>query len=414
MPNTRPHLFAVLALAALAILAGQGGPARADPTDTDHWVQAWGASLHQLSADKLPKIQARTLIQSARVSIGGNAARIKISNEAAKDSLKIGAASVVLKTTRTCENCNTPIKLTFGGSPSIEIPPGAPALSDALALPIPALSELEIRLYVEDPSTLQTGNNLMGGAAQISAPGDYTSAKEVPIAQPLNGHALLSGIEVRTDRTANVVIAIGDSLTRGLHVNQCWPDRFAERAASSKRSKPISIVNAGIGGDMLMHGDIVNGQARFNRDVLAATGATHVILLMGTNDIGRTSIAFRAPNQATTAITAKELIGAYEQMIARAHAHGLKIYAGTIMPFSGAEKTFPGYYTDEGEKVRLEVNHWIRNSKKFDAVIDFDQIMRDPINTNSLSPKYDSGDHLHTNPAGDEAMANAIDLSLFE
>lgn len=155
----------------------------------------------------------------------------------------------------------------------------------------------------------------------------------------------------------------------------------------------------------------VSALARFDRDVLSVSGVTHVVVLEGINDIGMIGLQFGAPAPDPKDVpTADDIIGGYQQLIARAHAHGLRIVGGTLLPFEG---TTNGYYTPHKEKMRQAINQWIRTSSTFDAVIDFDAVTRDPQQPTKLLPAYDSGDHLHPGDAGYQAMANAIDLSLF-
>jgi lysophospholipase L1-like esterase len=170
----------------------------------------------------------------------------------------------------------------------------------------------------------------------------------------------------------------------------------------------MGVLDVGIAGNRVLH-DIIgpNALARFDRDVLVQTGVTHVIVLEGINDIGFSGIGF--PDQA---VSADEIIAGHKQLIERAHARGLKIFGGTLTPFEGT--IFPGYFTPEGEAKRQAVNAWIRTSGEYDAVIDFDAAIRDPMHPSRMLPLYDSGDHLHPGDAGYEAMADAIDLKLFK
>ena len=204
---------------------------------------------------------------------------------------------------------------------------------------------------------------------------------------------------------SRAIVTLGDSITDGLHstadANKRWPNRLADRLRSQAGGSRLAVLNAGISGNRILH-DMVgtNASARLDRDVLVQSGARYLIVLLGINDIG-------FPGAASTG----EIIAGHRQIIARAHAMGLKVYGGTLTPF---QAFLPGiYYTSDGEATRQAVNQWIRTSKAYDAVIDFDKALRDPRNPAAMRAAYDSGDNLHPNDAGYQAMADAVDLSLF-
>jgi len=220
---------------------------------------------------------------------------------------------------------------------------------------------------------------------------------------------LLARVEVATTTPVATVVAFGDSLTDGMrstaNANNRWPDQLARRLAAERNSAGVAVLNAGITGNrVLSDGPApqqgVNALARFDRDVLLQPGVTHVVVLEGTNDIG---LAGQSPSP-----SAADLIVAHQQLIERAHARGLRIYGATLAPFEGAI-----YWTKEGEAKRVALNQWIRTSRAYDGVIDFDAVLRDPAAPTKFLPQYDSGDHLHPNDAGYQAMGNAVDLSLF-
>jgi lysophospholipase L1-like esterase len=239
-------------------------------------------------------------------------------------------------------------------------------------------------------------------------PGDTTSDAG-PITGPATYRAFLSGVEVESAAApAPVIVAFGDSITDGFQsttgTDRRWPDRLAERLAAKKPGRPLGVVNAGIGGNrVLSNGAIaVFGQSaltRFDRDVLSVPGVTHVIVLEGVNDLGSSK---------TNPPTAEALIGGYRQIIARGHAHGLKVIGATILPYGGA-----AYFGEPGEAARQAVNHWIRDSHAFDAVIDLDAAIRDPARPERMRADLQSGDWLHPNDAGYRVMGDAVDLSLF-
>jgi lysophospholipase L1-like esterase len=205
-------------------------------------------------------------------------------------------------------------------------------------------------------------------------------------------------------------VAFGDSITDGAtstpETNHSWPSLLAERLAASAAAANIAIVNHGISGNrLLLDGTGTNALARFDRDVLSQAGVKWLMILEGINDIGQALRTGAAPE---AAITADDVIGAYKQMIDRAHTHGIKVIGCTLTPYVGAT-----YASDAGEAVRSAVNNWIKTGGGFDAVVDFDAATRDPGNPKQFLPAYNNTDHLHPNDTGYKAMADAVDLTIF-
>jgi len=206
------------------------------------------------------------------------------------------------------------------------------------------------------------------------------------------------------------IATFGDSITDGTRstadTNNRWPDHLARRLAAQGNGQ-LAVMNLGIAGNRLLSeapgyaASGINALARFERDVIAQPGITHVIVMEGINDIGLAGKNERP--------SADDLIAAHRQMIERAHARGLRIYGATLTPFEGA-----AYFTQEGEAKRLAVNRWIRTSGMYDGVIDFEMIVRDPSAPTKILPAYDSGDHLHPDDAGYKAMGESVDLALFK
>jgi lysophospholipase L1-like esterase len=282
--------------------------------------------------------------------------------------------------------------------------------SDAVNLTVPPMSDLAIDLFL--PGDL-TQSNLTShfGAYQtnyVSNTGNFAGAAEFPVSSTTPSWFFLGRVQVTAPAQVGAVVAFGDSITDGTRstadTNSRWPDQLAKRLLA-KPGNIRGILNAAIAGNRLLtEANIpfgINALARFDRDVLAQTGATHVIVLEGINDIG---MARDAPVP-----SADDLIAAHEQMVERAHSHGLKIFGATLTPFEGA-----AYFTPAGEVKRQAFNTWMRTNKLYDGIVDFDAVVRDPQNPTKILPRYDSGDHLHPNDAGYEAMGSAIDLKLFE
>jgi lysophospholipase L1-like esterase len=191
-----------------------------------------------------------------------------------------------------------------------------------------------------------------------------------------------------------------------MNSDMSWPSVLARRFGPQKQVPPRAVINMGISGNrVLKEGAGSSALARFDRDVLSRPGAKWVVLLEGINDISFSSIPGLP---ASEKVSAADIITGYRLLIGRAHLHGLAIIGCTLTAFEGVPT-----FTQDGEKMRQEVNRWIRESGEFDAVVDLDAATRDPAAPTKLLAAYDSGDHIHPNDAGNKAMAEAIDLKLF-
>ena len=355
-----------------------------------------------------PTFQDQTLVQTMRLSSGGARLRVRFTNEYGRTPLVIGAARVALAAAGGVPAVER--ELTFSGRAGVSVPPGAPMLSDPVALPTRALSTLKIAIHLPE-TTPECSCHVVGGSdIAISPKGDYTRRPFQPArALYLGYRAFLSEVDVERPGPGRVVVAFGDSITDGYQsttdTDRRYPDRLAERLSKRFPNGNVAVVNAGISGNRLLaDGRFVSmGQsalARFDRDVLSVPGVTHVIVLEGVNDIG---VGAAAPPAAA------DLIGAYRQLIARAHAHGVKVVGATLLPYEGA-----AYFRPEGETVRQAVNAWIRTGREFDRVADLDAVLRDPSRPSRMRADLQSGDWLHPNDAGYRAMGDAIDLKALD
>jgi lysophospholipase L1-like esterase len=333
--------------------------------------------------------------------------RVVLSNAFGTAPIQIGAGDVALRSTGATINGASSKPLTFAGAASASVLPGATLVSDPVDLAVAPLSELVVDLFV--PGELGTGPSPLtahNGASQtnyLSQPGDFTGAPVLPVVGTTGAWFLLSRIEVMAPANAAAVVTFGDSITDGarstVDTNNRWPDHLARRLSAAKQ--PVAVLNAGISGNrVLSDGAGVSALARFDKDALMQTGVTHVVVMEGINDIGL--------GGASPSPSAADIIAGHRQLIERARARGLKIYGATLTPFEGA-----AYYTVEGEAKRQAVNEWIRTSKAYDGVIDFDALTRDPAAPTRMLPAYDSGDHLHPGDAGYKAMGESVDLALF-
>jgi lysophospholipase L1-like esterase len=388
-----------------------------------HWVGTWEASPAPQLADEAQMrhgklvFENQTIREIVHTSIGGNTVRVRLSNAYGKDTIEIGAAHIALHAQGANIAAGSDHVLTFGGHPGIAIPPNAPVLSDPVQLNAPAGGDLAISIFL--PKATE-GSGIHYAAQQTSyvAQGDETSAAELSDPGKITSWVFLTGVDVLAPESGSAIVAFGDSITDGAHstidANHRWPNLLADRLLAQHGKKEISVLDAGIGGNRILHDAAtnvrfgVNALARFNRDVIAQSGVKYVIVLEGINDLGHAGAS--AP--ASETVSAEQIIAGLEQMIARAHEKGLKIFGATLTPFEGTLS--PGYFTPEKEIKRKAINEWIRTSGAFDGVIDFDKAVRDPNHPDRMLPTYDSGDHLHPGDAGYKAMADAVPLGLFK
>jgi lysophospholipase L1-like esterase len=393
----------VIAAVAFAVATLAANPtALAGPGNGDqHWVGTWSASPQDPDAAIPVSVLGftdQTLRQIVHTSIGGDVVRVRFTNEIQATPLSIGAAHIALRDSGASIVPGSGRTLTFGGSPSIIVSPGAHVVSDPVDLDVPALGDLAIDLYLPGPTGPTTFHRRSFQTTYISLVGNHTGVATLPIDSTTLSWFFLKGVEVMASTQTGAVVTLGDSITDGTNstpdTNNRYPDHLARRILALQGNQKLGVLNQGIAGNRVVEGGRgPTAQARFDRDVLAQTGVTHVIVLEGIND------------SSNTVFQADRIIAGHHQMIERAHAKGLKIYGATLTPAGS---------TGIREANRQAVNAWIRTSGEYDSVIDFDEVTRDPNNPTFFLPIYDSGDHLHPNDAGYEAMADAIDLKLFK
>ena len=399
MRYSRVAMSAAALILLLCVGASAGTPA-------GKWVEAWYspplAPTAVLTFGDVRIFAHQTVRQVVRLESGGERVRIRLTNELGLAPVKIGSVHVALSSPNAVTDPGTDHVLTFGGKPDAVIPVGQALVSDPVEMTVTAFADLAISIYY--PERLAPAGHLL--QVHLSPKGDHGADPDWRDSTPARAPALVSGVEVETGPAHHVLVTFGDSITEGAGAtpgtNMDYPEQLARRLEHSSAGSSWVVINSGISGNRLLHeGSGPSALDRFERDALDIPGVSAIIVLEGINDIGW---AFDA-NGDTGPVSPADLIGAYKQLIARAHARGLKIFGGTILPYEDA-----GYYHPEGEAVRAAVNDWIRTSGAFDGVIDFEQAVRDPQHPTRYRGADQSGDNLHPNDAGYRAMSEAVDL----
>jgi lysophospholipase L1-like esterase len=412
----------LLALAAtIAVFTGSRPAAAAGrKPDAVSWVTSWGAGPQAAGRDTLAAagFDNQTVRDVIFASVGGDPIRLELTNAYGASPLRIGRVTVAVAGPDGGLAPGTTHSVTYRGRASFQIPAGAQVLSDPVAMRVWPLQELAVSVYLPDQTGPATYHSQAFQVNWASVPGDHTADQDASaFVVPTTSWYYLSGLIVRSAGADGTVVAIGDSITDGVgsavDANARWPNDLARRL-DAVSGPTLAVADEGIGGNRVLTDSPsygVSAEARFERDVLDQPGVRDVIVLEGINDIGFSPVvAYRGTEgyvRMGTEVTAGQIIAGYQQLIAAAHARGLRIFGATLLPFQGA-----GYYNAAGEATREAVNAWIRTSGAFDGVIDFDRVMRDPADPLRLNPAYDSGDHLHPNDAGYQAMANAINLAM--
>jgi lysophospholipase L1-like esterase len=413
-----------LSFAALFLLAFAPGrlaaaqTATLPPAQSQTWTGTWAASQqlpepqNSLPAADLSDVTFRQIFH---LSLGGAALRVHLSNAFGTEPLHFTSVHIARPVSPSSPAIDpaSDKALTFSGSSDVTVPAGAEYISDPIDYPVVPLSNLAVTFHLDAAPARQTGHP-GSRATSYYVHGDHVSEADLPTAKKVDHWYQVAGIDVSASQNAVAIVALGDSITDGhgatTNGNDRWTDVLAQRLQASPATRSLSVLNQGIGGNHLLTDGLgPNVLARFDRDVLAQTGVRYLIVFEGVNDLGGLTREHEA-TPAEHALLVRRILAAYQQVVLRAHAHGITVIGATITPYTGSDYYHPG---PASEADRQAINQWIRAAGHFDAVIDFDKTVRDPLQPSRLLPAFDSGDHLHPSPAGYRAMADAIPLALF-
>jgi lysophospholipase L1-like esterase len=404
-------LIAFVASCAWAQTAVQPAPAKSV------WVSTWSASQQLVEPQNALAggLQDVTVRQVFHLSVGGSLLRVHLSNAFGTRPLHFTSVHIAhpLSPSSAAIDVKSDRQLRFAGNSDVTIPPGAEFISDPLDDPVAPLSDLAVTFHLNALPAMETGHP-GSRATSYYGQGDFAGSANLVEPKQVDHWYQISEIDVQTMPKAATVVVLGDSITDGhgatTNGNDRWTDVLARRLQGMPETRNIGVSNQGIGGNHLLTDGLgPNALARFDRDVLGPAGVRWAIVFEGVNDLG--GLALRGEvSPAEHATLVNRVLAAYQQIIERAHAHGLHVYGATVTPYVGSGYYHPGPLS---EKDRQRVNDWIRAAGHFDAVIDFDSALRDPQHPDRLLPAYDCGDHLHPSPAGYRVMGSVVSLALF-
>ena len=388
----------LLPIAALLLAAAGPMPSTVAP----RWVPGWSAppiGYEPAIRDGLGRpFRDETVRQEVRIGTAGRQVRLRLTNELSDDPLRIGAVSVMRLDAAGAPVPGSLTPLRFAGAAAAIVPPRGAMLTDPLDYRVAAGERLAVSIHYPGEAAPPAHAQMVEIAA-----GDATGQAAWSAPRRARAAGVVSAVDVSGSAATRVLVTFGDSITEGAGASpgkaMSWPDQLGRMLAGSPKGGCWAIANAGISGNRLLgSGRGPAALARFDRDVLAVPGATHVVLLEGINDIGKVGDPATQRQPA-----AAELIAAWDQLLVRAHDRGLKVIAATLLPYEGA-----AYADAAGEQRRQTVNRWIRtNAARFDAVIDFDTAMQEPGRPTVMRLSDQIGDHLHPNDAGYTRMAQA-------
>ena len=374
-----------------------------------HWVATWATAeqvVEPHNCPPAPGLGNNSIRQIVQTSISGKEVRVKFSNEFSQGPVTINAAEIARAATAGSSSdiiAGTEVSLTFGGKKSVTIDPGKLVTSDPVKFPMGTRENVAITMHLgEASSTSVTGHpGSRTDSYLIEGQGsDFTNAVKT-------AHwYIINAIEIKAEKKARAIVVLGNSITdgRGSTTNEQnrWTDNLSRRLLANKKTKRVSVLNMGLGGNCILNGGLgPTGKSRYPRDLFQQEGVKYIILFEGVNDLG---------GYGDATAKAKQIIEVYKQIIDEAHERGILVYGAPVMQFKGNN-----YYSENHEAGRQQLNQWIRNGGYFDGVIDFDAAMGNPDDPAQLNPKYlFENDYLHPNAEGYVQMGNCIDLKLFE
>jgi len=371
----------------------------------DHWVGTWIAN----PSDALdPGLVDQTIRLVVTPHLGGRVLRIHVSNRLSAKPVTIARAFVGLDQTGPRVVAGTNHAVSFGGQASLTMAAGGEAVSDPVSLGFKPFEKLAVSLYVAGTTGPST-EHLDGQQTSYATPpstGDQTAEESGRgFVKTTTERYYLDGVDVQALGSVGAVVALGDSITDGEggppDLDDRYPDALARRLLAGSTSANLTVLDAGISGNRVLADGQAGGAgqsalSRLDRDVIGAAGASDVIVLEGINDIG-------------AGVTAAKVVAGLEQLVTRIHGAGMQVLLGTLSPIAGIK--LPGYGTHAAERARLAVNRFVRRPNAADGYVDFDRALRDPTDRSRLNPAFDSGDHIHPNTAGRQAMADAVRLT---
>jgi len=394
----------------------------------NHWIDAWTAMPQLTEPANLPNppfnqtnsvFRNSTIRQTLQMSIGASQIRVRFSNNFGVVNLPITNVTIarpINGTGSSAIDTSTLQTLKFSGSPSISVPNGCLVVSDPLDFVIKPQDIITITMYFAQGQASNDITSHPGSRVNIwISDGNFVTAANLtdPSVQSVAHWYFLSAVEAWVPSTASTFVIVGDSITDGrgsdTDMNNRWPDLVRARMLNNTATANIAVANQAAGGNRILADGLgPNALGRIDRDVLAQSGVKYAMIFEGINDIGTADVT-----QAAQDAVFSQLLVAFQQIITRVHAFGIPIFAATITPFSAPNSTIQPYSNPVREATRQKINSWIRTSGKFDAVMDFDAIVRDPNTPSQLNPTFNSGDFLHPNVAGYEAIANSFPLDVF-
>jgi lysophospholipase L1-like esterase len=376
-----------------------------------HWIGTWAtAPMIPMNDSGLLPFSDVTLREIAHTSISGKRVRVRFTNRYGILPLQISDVHLALSGGNGDVQPSTDHALRFNGQSAVKVPAGAEIYTDPVDMDVPAFADLAVSVYLPRQDLPNYTYHSDARQTNYMAEGNKSDAVTLENAHKQTSWYFLDGIDVTADKDAAAVVAFGDSITDGAYstvdANHRWSDYLALKLSQNKTTAQLGMLDEGIDGNRVLNdGWAQNALARFDRDVIAQSGVKYLIVLEGINDIGRLS----HPRAIADDISVQDLETGLKQLVDRAHTHHIKVIGATLTPYKGA-----GYYSEKGETVREALNQWIRTSRVFDGVVDFDKVTSDPDNPQQFLPKYDHGDHLHPSDAGYEAMGNALSLQLLK